>query len=73
MQIMTSILASSSSEASASPSMLPFEIALVIFMAIFLGVATWTLLARRGTFDRRAQIPMQDDDPAFLRTQHGAE
>ena len=73
MNTMTTLFVASATTTEAAPSMLPFEIALIIFMVVFLGVAAWTLLAKRGSFDQRAQLPMQDDDINVLQPQPGAK
>ena len=48
--------------ASESPpvSMAWFEIALIIFMVVFVLIAIWTLICRGSHFRRAAQIPLDD-------------
>ena len=37
------------------------EIALVIFLVVFLAILGWVLFARPGAFDEAARIPLNDD------------
>lgn len=37
------------------------EIALLIFVGVFLAMLMRVLLAKRGTFNRAARIPLEDD------------
>jgi cbb3-type cytochrome oxidase subunit 3 len=47
-------------EAAVSPIWL--EVAMILFIVIFLAIVVWVLLARPGAFNRAARIPL-DDDP----------
>lgn len=38
------------------------EIALVIFITVFVGVVIWVMFAKRGTFNKAARIPLDDYD-----------
>ena len=38
------------------------EIALVIFITVFVGVVVWVLCAKRGTFNKAARIPLEDNE-----------
>jgi cbb3-type cytochrome oxidase subunit 3 len=40
--------------------MLFVEIALVIFMVVFLGIVAWVLLSRPGKYRKAARIPLED-------------
>lgn len=42
---------------------------LVIFLAVFVLIVLWVLAARRGSFDRVARIPLEDD-PVEPRRSH---
>ena len=37
------------------------EIALLIFMVVFLAIVAWVVLARPGRFRKAANIPLEDD------------
>jgi cbb3-type cytochrome oxidase subunit 3 len=37
------------------------EVALIIFVVVFVGIVIWLVLARRGRFDDAARIPLDDD------------
>jgi hypothetical protein len=41
-------------------SMAWFEIALIIFMVVFVLIVVWTLMCRGGHFRSAAQIPLDD-------------
>ena len=38
------------------------EIALVIFITVFVGVVIWVMFAKRGAFNKAARIPLEDND-----------
>ena len=46
-------------EAPASPIWL--EVAMILFIVVFLAIVIWVLLARPGAFKRAARIPLDDD------------
>ncbi len=37
------------------------EVAMFIFIAVFLGLLIWVIFARRGAFNRVKQIPLEED------------
>lgn len=37
------------------------EIALLIFIIVFIGIVVWVLVTRKETFDRAAEIPLRDE------------
>lgn len=43
------------------------EVALLIFVGVFLVMLVRVLLAKRGTFNRAARIPLEDDRVATPR------
>jgi len=44
------------------------EIAMLIFMAVFVGIVIWVVAARRGTFSAASRIPLSDEpvEPRLL-------
>lgn len=65
------LLLASSDVSSGSP--LTFiHIALFIFIAIFVGMLIWVLLAKRGAFNKVARIPLEDDKVVTPRGEPGA-
>jgi cbb3-type cytochrome oxidase subunit 3 len=46
-------------EAAISPIWL--EVAMILFIVIFLAIVTWVLLARPGAFRRTSRLPLDDD------------
>jgi hypothetical protein len=49
------------------------EVALVIFLAVFLAVGLRVLLTSRSTMDRAARMPLDDDSPSTSPSRDGAE
>ena len=37
------------------------EVAMILFIVIFLAIVVWVLLARPGAFRRASRIPLDDD------------
>jgi cbb3-type cytochrome oxidase subunit 3 len=46
-------------DAAGSPIWL--EVAMILFIVIFLAIVAWVLLARPGAFKRASRIPLDDD------------
>lgn len=61
-----------SSDASSGSPLTFIHIALFIFIAIFVGMLIWVLLAKRGAFNKVARIPLEDDKVVTLRGEPGA-
>ncbi len=66
------LLAGAANGAGANP--LTFvEVAMFIFIAIFLGLLIWVIFARRGAFNRVKQIPLEDDKLVTPRSGGGGD
>lgn len=46
-----------------------FEIALIIFMVVFLAIVVWVLLTRGEYFRKASRIPLEDDKVVTPREQ----
>ena len=46
------------------------EIALVIFITVFVGVVIWVMFAKRGAFNDAARIPLDDENVMTRREVH---
>jgi hypothetical protein len=44
------------------------EIAMIIFMVVFVGIVVWVLLVRPGGFKNEARIPLEEDRVLTPRT-----
>ena len=49
------------------------EVALIIFLAVFLAVGLRALFASRTEMDRAARMPLDDDSPSTSPSHDGAE
>lgn len=63
---MMTLLASAAGDAPKPGALTFVEIALIIFLVVFMLVVVWVLMKKRGAFDRAAQIPLNDDPHAPL-------